>query len=189
MEKSEEWLVRGMSEQNPAALESLMDLYASNIYGLVHRILQGAVSREDIEECVSDVFAAAWNRTAEYEPRRGSYKTWLLILAKYKALDYRRRLRPETRSGKMLVETELMAETDTEQIVLDRETQEEFLALIDRLEDKDRIIFYRRFYYYESVEEIAAAVGLTAKAVENRLYRARKKLKEQMETVRTEGIS
>ncbi|MGE6228015.1 hypothetical protein [Paenibacillus chitinolyticus] len=61
MEKSEEWLVRGMSKQNPAALEAIMDLYASNIYGLVHRILQGAVSREDIEECVSDVFAA-WNR-------------------------------------------------------------------------------------------------------------------------------
>ncbi|SEG37082.1 sigma-70 family RNA polymerase sigma factor [Paenibacillus sp. UNC499MF] len=189
MEKVEERLARGMSEQDPAALEALMDLYASNVYGLVQRILQEAAPREDIEECVSDVFAAAWNKSAEYEPRRGPYKTWLLILAKYKALDYRRRLSSENRMGETLTVTDFTAETDTEQIVLDRETQKEILVLIDSLDDKDRIIFYRRYYFYESVEQIAAAVGLTAKAVENRLYRARKRLKEQMETARREGIS
>ncbi|WP_425341289.1 sigma factor [Brevibacillus borstelensis] len=54
------------------ALEYAMSVYGKNVYALVHRIIGGIGSREDIEECVSDVFIAAWKKIAEFDEGRGT---------------------------------------------------------------------------------------------------------------------
>ena len=44
----------------------------------------------------------------------------------------------------------------------------------------DRALFYRKYYYLRSTQQMAAELGTTARAVEGRLYRIRKKLQKQM---------
>jgi len=85
-------VVEELKKKNPDALEYSMDTYGAAVYWLVYRVLVGMGRPEDIEECVSDVYVSAWQGVDSYDPQKGTLKTWILILAKYKALDWCRKL-------------------------------------------------------------------------------------------------
>lgn len=103
------------------ALADAIDFYGPDVHRLVQRILAGCGSAEDAEECVSDVFLAAWINIGRYDPSRASFRTWIFLLAKYKALDLRRKLQPGL--GRTLNEAALNMQsgTNTEQEFLQRE--------------------------------------------------------------------
>ncbi|HOB20978.1 MAG TPA: sigma factor, partial [Candidatus Atribacteria bacterium] len=90
-------LVEQLKKKDPKALEQAMDLYMDSVYRLAAGILRNTGSTMDIEECVQDVFIDAWNLIDQYDPERGSFRTWLLILCKYKALNRRRSLADKAR--------------------------------------------------------------------------------------------
>ncbi|MBC8080224.1 MAG: sigma-70 family RNA polymerase sigma factor [Gorillibacterium sp.] len=154
-----------------------MGMYGNSVYGLVNRIIAGAGRTEDIEECVSDVFLAAWRRIDHYDMEKGSLKTWILLLTKYMALDARRKLL--RRQGEEELKDRSTIGESLEEIVISKEASMEMIARVNALTEPDRTIFYKRYFYYESVEQISIGLGMTIKAVENRLYRARKIFKSQ----------
>ena len=49
-----------------------------------------------------------------------------------------------------------------------------------RLGQNDRALFYRKYYYLQSTAQIAAELGMTARAVEGRLYRLKKQLRRML---------
>lgn len=175
MNGDDQHLVDALRRRLPSALEQLMDRYGNGVYGLVKRVLSGAGRGEDVEECVSDVFWAAWRRIDEYDSERGSLKTWLLILAKYSALDARRKLL--RRPGADPLKDRAPSGSNVEDTILSKEASAEMIAMVNALPEPDRSICYRRYFYYESLEQIAMRLGLTCKAVESRLYRIRKMFK------------
>lgn len=76
-----------------SALEALYDLYGNLMYALALRILHNSQEAEDV---VQEVFLSVWHR-CNYEPERGSLKTFLILLTRSRALD---RLRSQsTRSN------------------------------------------------------------------------------------------
>lgn len=187
MELPDYELVEQLKRRDAAGLGRLMDMYGAHVLGLVTRMLHGVCPKEDIEECVSDAFIAGWHRIEEYDSGRGTLKTWLLILAKYKALDYRRKrtIRPDMQ----VLEEDSPDRANTEHAVLMKEEQEELIRLIDSLDEPDRTIFYKRYFYYESLDTIAESLGLTRKAVESRLGRTRKRLKQRLDPITKEEMS
>ena len=48
------------------------------------------------------------------------------------------------------------------------------------LSQKERNLFYRKYYYLQSTEKIAAEMGMTVRSVEGKLYRIKKKLRKMM---------
>ncbi|MCC3376752.1 sigma-70 family RNA polymerase sigma factor [Cohnella sp. REN36] len=189
MEDAGKRLVERLRLGETAALAALMDAYGADVYRLVGRVLQGAGSKEDVEECASDVYVGAWRRIAEYDAARGTLRTWLLILAKYRALDARRRLLRERRVHPLDGSPEPQAPEDTERAVLRKAELECLVRAVDDLGALDRTLFYRAYFYYESQEAIARDLGLTRKAVENRLRRLRERLKTRLGTEGEEGRS
>ncbi|MEK4003094.1 sigma-70 family RNA polymerase sigma factor [Paenibacillus sp. FSL H3-0333] len=175
------------SRGDKQALADVMDYYGTDVLRLVKRILGGCGRAEDAEECVSDVFLAAWNNIERYDPVRASFRTWIFLLAKYKALDLRRKLQSEL--GGRIEETalDIQSGNNTEQEILQRESAGELLRHIGQLHEPDRSLLLRRYYLYESLDELAAAFGLSKKAVENRLYRCRIILKQAMQQTDQEG--
>jgi len=49
-----------------------------------------------------------------------------------------------------------------------------------RLREADRVLIYRKYYYFQSTAQIARELGMTERAVEGKLYRAKKRLKETL---------
>ena len=68
---------------DPSGLEALMDIYVPYVSVIVWNILRNAMSPEDAEEVVSDVFLAAWNQSSDLKV--GHVKGWLGAVARNKA--------------------------------------------------------------------------------------------------------
>lgn len=180
-------IVTLIKNKNPLGLERLIEKYTSSVYSLIFRIIGSIGSREDIEECASDVFAEAWNCILDFNSKRGSFKTWILIKTKYKALEYRRRLIRLSTKQYLPSENEIIEcansridKTSVEEEVLKREKLKHIVDTVNELNELDRKIFNRRYFLYEDIESIANRYSLTRQAVDNRLLRCRKKLKSMI---------
>ena len=71
-------------------------------------------------------------------------------------------------------------EPTPEEIVLKEERKREIRRALDLLSQKERNLFYRKYYYLQSTEKIAAEMGMTVRSVEGKLYRIKKKLRKMM---------
>jgi len=170
-------LVHQIRSKNTDALMELMDRYAGAAYSLCSRILGGVGSHEDVEECVSDVFHRAWQRIEEYDPGRAPLRTWLLILAKYEALRWRRELMKRRGIAEEIREDVPDPQTP-EQELLTRERRAAVQAALSQLPELDRELIYRRYFLGESIDRLAAEYRLTRQAIDNRFWRGRKTLRD-----------
>jgi RNA polymerase sigma-70 factor (ECF subfamily) len=178
MDITEQNAAERLRMRDPDDLAFVIDAYGTGICRLVERIVAGTGLPEDVEECVSDVFLTAWNKIGEFDPSRGSLRVWLHIIAKYKGLDYRRK-----RSGDAIFEplTEEPEERlTTEDLALSRARIEDIVRIVETFDPVNRNLFYKRYFYYETVEAIAHSLGLTVKAAESRLGRMRQTLKRRL---------
>lgn len=176
MEYSEVELVRGIKSRDSAVYEYMIGKYTKTVYWLAYNILSASHSKEDIEECAADVFFDAWIKIAEFDEELGSFRTWLLVLTKYKALSYKRKKSP----GIIVDIANIQVEDDNSlerQVVL-RQEQEQVMDIINTFAETDREIFVRRFFRGEKINDLARAFNLSRTAVDNRLLRGRKVIKE-----------
>lgn len=179
MEYSQAELVQGIRHKDSAAYEYMIDKYTKMIYCLDYNILSGSHSKEDIEECVADVFLDAWIKIAEFDEEKANFRTWLLILTKYKALTYRRK--NHLSNVVNIDDIEIRDDINLEKQVLLRQDQEQVIKVINSFQETDREIFIRRFFLGEQINDLAIAYNLSRAAVDNRLLRGRKIIKEVLQ--------
>ncbi len=204
---ADEALWRRLLARDACALEALIARYSREVAYFVRMVLDGVGTAQDAEECVSDVFVAVWEDANSYDPARGAFRTWLTMRAKYVALDRRRQIQrrlalawPGPRSfdargawaerGLKGTEGQDMAlAEDLPELLERRERQEELRRALEQLPELDRLVVYLRYFRLASAGEIAARTGLTRRAVDTRLWRARKSLREALEAIeeRTDG--
>ena len=67
-----------------------------------------------------------------------------------------------------------------EEAALKAEAVRALWAAVDRLDRRERDLFLRKYYYYQSTAQIAAELGLSLRAVEGKLYRVRKRLQNEL---------
>lgn len=176
MEHLQVELVQGLKNKDSAAYEYMISRYTKTIYSLAYNILSGSYSREDIEECVADVFLDAWVKISEFDETKANFRTWLLILTKYKALTYRRKKR--LNNILHIEDVEIEDNINLEKQIFLRQDQEQVIKIINSFEKTDREIFVRRFLLGEKINDLARAFNLSRTAVDNRLLRGRKLIKE-----------
>lgn len=148
-------------------------------YGPLLRYVVGGVLRDgqDTEDCLSEVSLALWQRLDGYDAEKGGLAAWLTAVARNAALNHwkARQRREEHRAA-----GEPVSPATPEQEVLRRERVEQLRAAIGGLKERDRQLFYRKYYYLQSTAQIAAELGMTERAVEGRLYRLRQRLRQEL---------
>lgn len=146
-------------------------------------------SQPDAEECVNDTYLRAWNAIPPDQP--DNLFAYLSRIIRRLSLDVLDRNRAAKRSA---VVVELTAEL-TECLADPNSTEKEsegaaIRGAIERFLEAERPdvreMFVRRYFYMESIPEVAAAVGRSESGVVSALFRARKQLKIQLEK---EGIA
>lgn len=88
---SDEALQRRLKRRDERALAALYDYYGAAVFSMAYRILN---VRETAEEITQDVFLYLWHKPEAWQPARAKLGTWLMIIARYRAID---RLRREQR--------------------------------------------------------------------------------------------
>lgn len=172
----EDEIVTGLVQRDFSALNALMNAFINPVYSLCKRILHGIGTAEDVEECTSDSFYAAWNSAGKYDPNRASLRTWVLVITKYTALDRRRSLMRKANLHDLPLNDEIISSKAQETLSTIKE-REQLQALLKTLPPLDRKLIYERYFLDESVTNLALRHGLSRQALENRLWRARKSLK------------
>ena len=147
-------------------------------------------SQEDEEECVNDAYLRAWNAIPPERPE--NLGAFLGRITRNLALDRYRRAAAEKRSADrsalVLEELKDCIPAGTEAARLDDglALREALGAFFASLSPRIRVIFLRRYWYFFSTKEIAAAYGMSEGSVKMTLLRTRRKLKQYLEK---EGIS
>jgi RNA polymerase sigma-70 factor (ECF subfamily) len=204
---ADEALWRGLLARDTSALEALIARYSRELTYFVRTVLDGVGTAQDAEECISDLFVAAWEEVKGFDPARGSFRTWLTMRAKFLALDRRRQIQRRQAvlvgaslgdgemgerdvaragpSGEFLAGSALRPEPaeNMDRLLERREQQQQLRQALEQLPELDRLVVYLRYFRLASTDEIATQTGLTKRAVDTRLWRARKLLREAIEAM------
>lgn len=179
-----------MSQGDEKALEYVMIHYGGLVKSVVHRYLYMLSQYE--EECISDVFYAAWKNIDSYMPQKNPFANWIAGIARIKALDYKRKyaLRLTEMSwedAEPVTGKDMMEEISVIEEEFSRETEQ----MLSCLKPEDRELFRRLYVEEQTVEEVSAQSGLSRPVIYNRVSRAKKKIRrlfpEKMELKSREG--
>lgn len=157
------------------AMQKIICRYSRLLWSIVGAVLSQVGTTEDMEECVADVFIDLWEHPQKYDESRGSLKAWLSVIARNKAID---RYRQKTKIQTIPLEETVLAQMGVEPEMENREELQEALA---ELTEEEKEILLRRYVYQQKPKEMAVALGLSVKQIENRLYRIKAKMRKQME--------
>ena len=134
---------------------------------------------QDREDCLSEVTLRVWERIEQYDRKRGSWNAWLTAITRNTALNHRRAAQAHCGAEALSQDTPASSLTP-EEALLQKERQEAVQAALNRLHARDRVLFYRKYYYLQPTAQIAAELGMTERAVEGRLYRLKKQLRKML---------
>lgn len=169
-------------QRSESALAETQTKYGRYLNTVAQNILQ---SGEDAAECVNDALLAAWNAIPPAKPQM--LQTFLGKLVRNLALDKWRAQSAEKRGGGRVAEAldELAELSDGNDLAESVAERLDFSALIGSflsgLNEKDRLVFMKRYWHFMSVREIAEDLRLSESNVRVILHRCRKILKTQLE--------
>ena len=188
-ETEDDALVRRMAEGDEQALGVLYDRWHSVVHGVVSRMLR---QPEEVEDVVEETFWQAWRQASRFDRARGAVQTWLLTIARSRALDRVRALRRrreeslEGDDGQMVVQQ--AAEGDPG---LDAEAAERRRivgAALTGLPAEQREALELGYFGGLSQTEIAERTGQPLGTVKTRMRLALQKLRSQLQVLGSEGV-
>lgn len=175
----EKKIINKIRKKDPKGLDYIINIYSKKVYFLVYKII-GKYGKEEVEECVSDVFYKIWESIDEFCENKGKFSSFIFIKAKYLALDYKIKLERKIVTNIELDDSFNNNET-TETIVIDKENIKEIINIINNFKEPDKTYFYHKYFLYYKIDEICEKFQITRASVENRLYRCRLIIKEYLE--------
>jgi len=177
-EMNEEKIIELLKNYPSKGLSCAIDVYGPLVKTIVSRII-GHENQQDIEECISDVFVELWKSINNYDENKGILKNYIISIARNVSINtFNRKI--NKRELIPLEENDFELEFDLNDEVSKSINREIIKNTISNLEQPDKDIFIRRYYLYEPVKDIASSLNLSAKFVENKLYRGKDKLKSAL---------
>ena len=176
MEQATADLVIKARRGSHAAFAELIRRYERAALGVAYAVTRDAHAAGDVAQ---EAFLKAWQSLAGLESA-GRFGPWLVGIVRNKATDYYRAARRrERRQGGEL--PEVPAEADPADPLHRQETRQALAEALERLDETSRMIVSLRYYEGLGGREIGEMLEMSVAAVEMRLSRARRELKEMLE--------
>ena len=168
---SDETLISLIADGDKRAMQVLYARHNVRVYRFIVRLTGNQTLAEDL---VSEVFLDVW-RQAEGFAAKSQVSTWLLAIARYKALSAMRRRTDEHLDDEMAATIEDTAEGPEAQLnTKDRNALVQ--KCLTQLSPAHREVIDLVYYHEKSVDEVARIVGVPAATVKTRMFYARTKM-------------
>ena len=174
---SDKTLIRRIAAGDQSAMRAIFARYRVRVYRWLLRLIDDESLAEDL---LSEVFLDVWRQAASFEAR-SSVSTWLLAIARYKAFSARRR-RTDAELDEATVCTVPDIADDPEVTLQKKNRAEALRQSLLRLSPDHREVIDLAYYHGKSVKEIAEIVSISEATVKTRMFYARRKLAELVET-------
>lgn len=159
---------------------ALFDEYCNYVYAVVMNVLRNCGSREDVEECVSDVFMKIYKLLDKNIDFADNFKAYIATVTRNTAIDSFRRISLRNSRTAYLDDNTIGELRDSSDLTEKSENKEQsriILGKIKELGDPDSTIIIQQYYYNRTAKEISKSVSMSAAAVQKRSSRARQKLR------------
>ncbi|WP_407157770.1 sigma-70 family RNA polymerase sigma factor [Bradyrhizobium sp. STM 3557] len=181
---TDEMLLQSIAGGDRTAMHTLYARHNVRVYRFILRIVRDTNVAEDL---VSQVFLDVW-RTAKQFEGRSQVSTWLLSIARFKALTALRQRRFEDIDQDEV--REIADESDTPETSLERATTCAILrACVAKLSPAHREIINLVYYHEKSVEEVGQIIGIPQSTVKTRMFYARKQLADLLRVCGVDTIA
>lgn len=180
-ETSDEALVGAIAEDDRLAMRTLYVRHNVRVYRFVRRLVKDTALAEDI---VSDVFLEVWRQADAFKSKSRAL-TWLLGIARNKALSALRRRRDMQLDDRMVVGIADPAE-DAETMLEHGARNATIRECLSQLSTLHQEVIDLVYYHEKSVEEVAEIVGVPVNTVKTRMFNARRRMQGLLETA---GVS
>ena len=177
---SDEALIGRIASGDKLAMQVLFARHHVRVFRFVLRLVRDETQAEDL---ISEVFLDVWRQAGRFEAR-SAVSTWLLAIARYKALSALRR-RPDEELDEEAAAAIEDPGDDPEVAVQKKDKGEILRRCLAALSPEHREIIDLVYYHEKSVEEVATIVSIPENTVKTRMFYARKRLSELL---RAEGI-
>jgi RNA polymerase sigma-70 factor (ECF subfamily) len=170
---SDDVLIARIAGGDRLAMQVLFSRHHVRVYRFVLRLVRNEATAEDL---ISDVFLDVWRQAGKFEGR-SAVSTWMLSIARFKALSAMRRKHEEELDDEMAERIE--DQSDDPEVTLAK--QDKSAALRDclgALSAEHREVIDLVYYHEKSVQEVAEITGIPEATVKTRMFYARKKLSE-----------
>ena len=132
-------------------------------------------SRPDAEECVNDTYLKTWNSIPPTKPH--SLCAFVCRIARNLSLNRLRDLRREKRSSELTVSLHELEDCIPAAVEDAGQLADPLNGFLAELDETNRVVFTGRYWYACSIDDLAARLGLTSKAVYMRLHKTRERLR------------
>lgn len=171
--------------RDPTAIEAVQARYEKKCLAAAAHILP---DRRDAEECISDVWLRLWNAIPPERPR--SLAAYIACITRRVALDRCDYNKAAQRRSDLTVAFEELEDClPAEDAAAAQLQRQEFARVLNdflrQLTRQSRSYFIRRYWYGESIREIADACGAGEEKIKSSLFRTRRRLRQHLEK---EGI-
>lgn len=170
---SDEVLIGRIASGDRLAMQVLFARYHVRVFRFVVRLVRDEAAAEDL---ISDVFLDVWRQAGRFE-QRSAVSTWLLAIARFKALSALRR-KPDEALDEEAAESIEDPSDDPEVSVSKKDKSTAIRECLGGLSAEHREIIDLVYYHEKSIEEVARIVGIPENTVKTRMFYARKKLAE-----------
>jgi RNA polymerase sigma-70 factor, ECF subfamily len=165
-----------LRRRDRAALDRLYGEYAPTVLGYLINTLRDRGTAEDVHQ---QVFLEVWQRAPDYDPERASVLTWIMTIARSRAIDELRRRRPEPHDPSGSFE---IAEDPDPELSPDALIERWRVAhLLSQLRPEEAELLRMRFYEGLSQSEIAERTGIALGTVKMRMVAALRRLRDLIE--------
>ena len=176
-EASDETLIGRIAGGDQLAMRTLFARHRVALYRWLLRLVRDEALAEDL---LSDMFLDVWRQAASFRGR-ASVSTWLLAIARHMAASARRR-RNDAELDEATVSTVPDPADDAEVTLQKKNRAEALRQSLPRLSPEHREVIDLAYYHGKSVKEIAEIVSISEATVKTRMFYARRKLAELVET-------
>ena len=163
------------AQMREAALEALVQQYASALYRVAYSVMRNAA---DAEDAVQETFLRAYKQLHRYESR-SSFSTWLYRIAANCAVDLIRARK--VRQPVEVPETLAAKDPEPDRALYSSQVQGRVAEAMDELSVQERTAFVLRHFEGQSIDEISRTLGVGDNAAKHAVFRAVQKLRRALE--------
>ena len=168
-------LLHAVARSDEAALAALYDRYRLILFSLLVRILN---SREEAEDVLQEVFLQVWRRAGDFDEERGRPFTWLVTLARSRAIDRLRVLASRQRLADSAAQEVTGEASDAVADTLHAEQREIVARALATLPEEQRRTLKLAYFEGLTQSEIATQLGTPLGTVKTRMRTGMMKLRE-----------
>lgn len=172
---SDDALIVEVARGEKAALSALYDRHVSVMSALAHRILGNP---RDAEDLIHDVFVEVWQRAGDFDPARGSVKTWLLVRVRSRCLD--RKKSPAVKKRRAMPQEEDVGGEDARDHADAALDGQKLHAALEALPKDQRSVLVLGYFEGLSSSEIAVRLDIPIGTVKSRVSAALAKLRASL---------